>query len=114
MSSLHEFGLYTNNVLGALVGRTEGFYDDKKEIVSYAAMGAYTGLVILGIFIMIFANLYGAARLSWCYNTFHGASGGEKIIWSVLSFFFSGFYYPFYAIFLDPVCGRLQKGGRRQ
>lgn len=115
MPSLHDFGLYSNNVLGAIVGKTEGFYDDKKETTSYAMMGAYAGLVALGILIMIFANLYGAARLSWCYNTFYGASGGEKFIWSFLCFCFSGLYYPFYAIFLDPVCGRVaQKGGRRQ
>ncbi len=113
MSSLHDFGLYVNNVLGAVVGKSEGFYD-ASETTSYSSMGAYAGVSFLVIVILIFANLYGAARLSWCYNTFYGASGIEKFIWSFLCFFFSGFYYPFYAIFLDPVCGRVaQVGGRR-
>ena len=114
MSSLHDLGLYTNNVLGAIAGKSEGFYD-ASDSTSYSTMGAYAGIGVLLFFIFIIANLYGAARLSWCYNTFYGASGGAKFIWSLLCFFFSGFYYPFYAIFLDPVCGRVaQVGGRRQ
>jgi hypothetical protein len=114
MSSLHNFGLYTNNVLGAIVGKSEGFYDDKKESVSYSSVGAYAGIGVLLFFIFIIANLYGAARLSWCYNTFYGTTGFARFFWSLLCFFFSGFYYPFYAIFLDPVCGRVaQVGGRK-
>jgi hypothetical protein len=111
---LHEVGLYTNNVLGAVLGRSEGFYD-KNETTSYSMMGAYSVVVFVGILILIVANLYGAARLSWCYNTFYGTTGFLRFFWSFLCFFNSGLYYPFYAIFLDPVCGRVaQVGGRRQ
>ena len=35
---------------------------------------------------------YGAAKLS--YDTFHSVG------WAVLAFFFSGIYYPYYALFL--------------
>ena len=114
---LHDVGNYANNLIGSVVGSGEGFYDsstDDKSNGSFATLGAYFIFGVLFIVIMIFANLYGAARLSWCYNTFYGVSSGEKFIWSFLCFIFSGFYYPFYAIFLDPVCGRVaQRGGRR-
>lgn len=71
--------------------------------------------VVIFIVIIAIAVCYGAARLSWCYNTFYGADSASKVIFSVLCFLFPNFYYPFYALFLDPVCGRTknQSGGRR-
>ena len=114
MSALHDVGTYANNLLGAVVGKTEGFYDDKKEPVSHSSMGAYFITIVIVVIVVIFANLYGAARLSWCYNTFYGTTGFLRFFYSLLCFFNSGLYYPFYAIFLDPVCGRVnQVGGRR-
>ena len=85
---------------------------------STPAAEAYMGIgvfVIVFIIIIAFLVCYGAARLSWCYNTFYGESTGSKVIFSVLCFIFPNFYYPFYALFLDPVCGRVknQSGGKR-
>ncbi len=65
-------------------------------------------IIIIGFFVC-----YGAARLSWCYNTLYGASGVAKVIYSLLCFVFPYYYYPFYALFLNPVCGKAQVGGRR-
>lgn len=44
---------------------------------------------------------YGAAKLSYAYNTSVGSS--SAILWSILAFMFSGFYYPYYAFFVNPV-----------
>lgn len=72
-------------------------------------------IAVILTFIVAFFVCYGAARLSWCYNTFYGEPTGTKIIFSTLCFFFPNLYYPFYSLFLDPVCGRTaQRGGRRQ
>jgi len=78
------------------------------------------GVLGMGIAAMIFILIiaffvcYGAARLSWCYNTFYGESTSIKVIFSLLCFIFPYYYYPFYALFLDPVCGRkAQVGGKR-
>lgn len=78
---------------------------------SILGMGILAAVIII---IISFFVCYGAARLSWCYNSFYGASGAEKFIYALLCFIFPYYYYPFYALFLDPVCGRkAQVGGRR-
>jgi hypothetical protein len=79
-----------------------------------AFMGFELFLIIF-ILIIAIAVCYGAARLSWCYGTFNGDSTTSKVIFSTLCFIFPNFYYPFYALFLNPVCGRTknQSGGRR-
>ncbi len=71
-------------------------------------------LLVLFLGIIIIAMMYGAGRLSWCYNTFYGESSGVKWLWAILAAIFSGWYYPIYALFLNPLCG-LQRsvGGRR-
>ena len=63
--------------------------------------------IILGVVLLI-TILYsaGAARLSWCYNISVGNSKTEAFIWSFICFFFSGIYYPFYALVLNPVCNK--------
>ena len=68
-------------------------------------------LVLWAIVVLIFslATMYGAARLSYCYNIFIGNSETAALLYSILCFFFSGIYYPFYALSLSPVCG-LGKG----
>ena len=72
------------------------------------------GIAMVFILIIAFFVCYGAARLSWCYNTFYGESTSIKVIFSLLCFIFPYYYYPFYALFLDPVCGRkAQVGGKR-
>ena len=67
-------------------------------------MGLYVAYIMLALLLMIVVS-FGAAKLSYCYNIYMGSSEGVAFLWSILSFFFSGFYYPFYALFLDPLCG---------
>jgi hypothetical protein len=115
MQALESFGVYVNNVAGSLLGKNEGFYDASGAPINFATIGAFSLFSLILMFVVIFANCYGAARLSWCYNTFYGAGEGEKLLYALLCFFYSGIYYPFYAIFLDPVCGRLaQRGSSRK
>jgi hypothetical protein len=66
-------------------------------------MGVYMAYIMLALLLMIIVS-FGAAKLSYCYNIYMGSSEGVAFLWSLLSFFFSGFYYPFYALFLDPLC----------
>lgn len=113
--SLDSWGLYANNLIGALTGSPEGFYDASSNNSSDFAVFGLIFLIfnIINLIILIVC-LFGAAKLSWCYNTFYGKSEGEKILWSILCFIFAGFYYPYYALFLDPVCGRVaQRGGKK-
>lgn len=103
---------YALNIIHAVKGE-EKFTGTSTTVVE-TELGF--GIVVI-ILVLIIALLvcYGAARLSWCYNTFYGESTSAKVIFSVLCFCFPNFYYPFYALFLDPVCGRTknQSGGRR-
>ena len=74
------------------------------------------GFVLFCILCLIY-NI-GAVRLSWCYNTAAGTSLPLKVIYAILSFFFSSFYYPLYAFFLDEKCAQetpvYQIGGSRR
>jgi hypothetical protein len=65
------------------------------KLGSYLAFSA--GLVLF--FSIIYS--YGAAKLSYAYNTSVGSS--SAILWSILAFMFSGIYYPYYAYFVNPV-----------
>jgi hypothetical protein len=116
MQALESFGVYVNNVAGAITGKHEGFFDASgATVVNFAAIGAFGLFSLILMFVVIFANCYGAARLSWCYNTFYGAGEGEKLLYALLCFFYPGIYYPVYGIFLDPVCGRVaQRGGSKK
>ena len=80
-----------------------------------AAVGTY--LVAITGFFLVTAFLYsfGAAKLSYAYNTSIGSS--STFLWSILAFFFSGFYYPYYAYFVNPVGATpaaAMMGGRRK
>jgi uncharacterized protein with PQ loop repeat len=58
---------------------------------------------------------YGAANLSYCLNKSLGRSEIESLAWASLAFMFNMIYYPYYGIFLNPVCAakRTMVGGRR-
>jgi hypothetical protein len=102
---------YGMNIVYAIRGE-EHFIDASGAIGMPTGFGMF---FILLTFIIAFLVCYGAARLSWCYNTFYGESTTIKVIFSILCFFFPQLYYPFYALFLDPICGRVknQVGGKR-
>lgn len=66
----------------------------------------------------IIAYSAGAARLSWCYNKSLGTDTGLAIFYAFLAYSFAGFYYPYYGLFVNPVCSLRATpatiGGRRR
>jgi hypothetical protein len=85
----------------------DSFGDRSNEYFTNGNEGISTLSIVFGIFIVIFLLLSsgGAASLSWNYNMFIGNSSGISFFYAILAFLFSGFYYPFYAFFLNPVAG---------
>ena len=96
-----------------LFKKRESFASD----VPAEPMGSYIGPLIFSIFLSIFFGLlfcYGAAKLSYSYSIYTGNS--SAFFWSVLCFIFPSFYYPYYALMLNPVGGlrtNAMKGGRK-
>lgn len=68
---------------------------ESKPGVSVGLMsgGAGVTMTLSLSLIMTIIFSYGAAKLS--YDTFHSVG------WAVLAFFFSGIYYPYYALFVS-------------
>ncbi len=88
----------------------------KKEVAKSSSL-MITGVLTFILTLMIwFAAGYGAAKLSYCYNIHIGNSSGTAVVWSFLAFIFAGFYYPYYGLFLNPLCSipMVQSGGRRR
>jgi hypothetical protein len=107
---------YVRKVGNALLG-VEGFVEDEKgnTVVKTEEVAAVGGLILLYFLLMIALSIlvaFGAARQSYCYNIYIGNTEGVAILFAILCFFFPHFYYPFYALFLNPVCdlGRKNKG----
>lgn len=82
---------------------------DKKKLESVAVI-----IVLYSLFGLVigFAFAFGAARQSYCYNLYIGNSEGVAILFAALCFFFPQLYYPFYAIFLNPVCALGKKNNK--
>ena len=59
------------------------------------------------VFLVLFwlVSAYGAARLSYYYNM-NTSNSGSALFWSVLSFIFSDFYYPYYSYVLNPLSAK--------
>jgi len=79
------------------------------HLVAGAGVSALVGLAIVVIY------CYGAARLSYDYNIYMN-NHGSAFFWAVLCYFFAAIYYPYYAIFLNPVAslGTSMVGGKRR
>jgi hypothetical protein len=115
-----RLGEYLLNLWDALLGRTkrqrnEYFVTSDGIPVQTSAGGSIAVLIVVFLVTMAlsFIPAYGAAKLSYCYNTSIGNTE-SAFIWSLLAFFFCGLYYPYYALLLNPLCsagGRI--GGRR-
>jgi hypothetical protein len=114
-----------DRVIGIL-DTVSGFVADpaKATAKATASVGAAAvgGIFFTILFLILygFLNAYGAASLSYCYNLSIGNDSGVAFFYSIMCFFFSPVYYPFYAIFLNPVCsaGRVaaaqtQYGGKK-
>jgi hypothetical protein len=104
---------YFTNIVHVVRGE-ENFVGSTTPTSDYLLGFSVTALVFT--LIIAFAVCYGAASLSWCYNTYNGESDAAKFVFSILCFFFPNFYYPFYALFLNPLCGKTknQSGGSRR
>jgi len=124
----NEVSNYVKKLSNAIQGK-ESFADDSSVPVPNISVGTTPNLsvapsvgiagvlfyvLLLVIFFCLYA--YGAARLSYCYNIYNGSDSMTATLWSILSFFFAGWYYPIYGVFLNPVCriGPKQFGGRRR
>jgi hypothetical protein len=99
---------YLTNLMAAVQGkRVESYADAESSLgTSNGSMGvAAVFLALLGL-IPYFLFAYGAGKLSWCLNHSYG--------WSFLCFLFPGFYYPYYAFLLNPLCNVPMMGGKRR
>ena len=67
------------------------------------AGGAIMIYTIVGIVLSILFS-YGAARNSYCYNIAIGNTADVAFLFSILCFLFPQFYYPYYALALNPIC----------
>lgn len=93
-----------DSILNAVVVRSrqpilvqkEGF-ENPASIVGVTTLG-YAILVLTLLFLLAFAA--GAAKLSFVHSRDVGYSVPAAVVWAILAFFFSNFYYPYYAFFI--------------
>jgi hypothetical protein len=106
------------NLFNAIIGMVFALLGIKyKKIEYFKSNDAYISINFL-VFTIIsigFAILYGygAANLSYCYNKTIGKTDSEALLWAITAYFFSGIYYPYYGVFLNPTCSGSRVGGRR-
>jgi len=115
----------TNSAVAVVNKLAEGFLgksgepfvtqtDGNVQVNSGAAakLGVFAMLSSLLVFIFLMITSYGAARLSYCYNISVGNTTDAAFLFSILCFFFPSFYYPYYALVLNPLCmkGRNNRG----
>ena len=92
-------GNYVTNVAAAISGY-EGFTSNHPDAPAlYKSSMIFITMYLA--FILLFA--YGAASLSYNYNVSIGTSGELTLVYSILAFVFSSFYYVYYALFLNPL-----------
>jgi len=90
---------YLTNVAAALTGQQGFTTQSTQSDVLYT-----TSLTVLMFYIfLLFISGAGAAYLSYNYNIYIGNSAGTAMTFAVINFIFSAFYYPYYALFLDPL-----------
>ena len=91
---------------------TDALKKTPKRVLGVAAFLSLWGLIF------VIAICAGSARLSYCYNIAIGNSADLAALFAVLCFFFPNFYYPYYALFLNPLCAATRSrgilGGRRR
>ena len=90
---------YLTNLAAAVTGQ-QGFIGNPRQ-----EENVYATAVAILLFYILFLIVFGigAARLSYNYNISVGHSAGAAMAYAILNFFFSSFYYPFYALVLDPL-----------
>ena len=98
-----------NKTKKMLLGGTEPFVSDASGTtkVNTGAIAQVSGMIFIYIFLLIAFGIvfcYGSARTSYCYNIAIGNTADVAFLFSVLCFFFPNFYYPYHALFLNPLC----------
>jgi hypothetical protein len=98
--------LYTSGADKLLAKGKEAF-QQQQQAAAAAATSASTAQNVFFILYLVFAVLagFGAAYLSWTYNKYRGTNTLITVIYAILAFLFSEFYYPLYAFFLNPIRG---------
>ena len=99
--------LYTSGADKLLAKGKEAFQQYASEEAAAAATSASTAQNVFFILYLVFAVLagFGAAYLSWTYNKYMGTGTALALLYAILAFLFSEFYYPLYAFFLNPIRG---------
>jgi len=88
---------YVGRVANALVGR-DNFQNEENYFLSLSVVLIYLFFVI--------AFSVGAAVLSYRYNRSVGTGSAATVVYMLLAFLFSYFYYPFYALVLSAKSSR--------
>lgn len=96
----YEIGQYFLRLLKAILGY-EAFTNSGE--INTDAIAGIGFIILLGILFAI-ANAFGAAYQSYCYNIYIGNTSGVAVVYAILCSFFPHLYYPFYALFLNPIC----------
>lgn len=87
---------------------TAMYYMGSPDKIAYVGV---SGIVMFGLVVLY---CYGAAKLSYDYNIYINNSG-YAFMWAFLWYFLPFIYYPYYAIFLNPLVGSApMTGGRRR
>ena len=109
MVNLHEY--FTTLGYALLGNKSEGFADVSgvSHAVGTVGIKTFGFLWSIAVLILLLCNVFGAVHLSWCYNKYIGTPTSLSIFYGTLCFFFPMLYYPFYGVFLDPLCG-VKKG----
>ena len=101
----------TTDASGTVLINSEGA--QQLGTVVAESFGVMVLVIILGS-ILIFFNMYGAARTAYCHTKYFGGSDGMAIGYSVLAVVFLQVFYPIYAVFFNPLCGLTKPvGGKR-
>jgi len=82
---------YINRVANAVLGRSDNFQNSD----------AYSLTVVLIYLFFVLSFSVGAAVLSYRYNRSIGTGSTPTVIYMMLAFLFSYFYYPFYVLVLS-------------
>jgi hypothetical protein len=99
---------YVVDVANAVTGtRQDGFGIENTGEQALNDFSA-SALILYGMFLLALST--GAALLSYNYNRSVGTSSTLTVVYVILAFTFSSFYYPYYAFMLSPVQA---KGNRR-
>jgi hypothetical protein len=92
-------------------------YKNTDTVKNHANNNPGIASMLIFVFVLFFfygiVYCYGAAKLSYNYNTSIG--NDWAFFWAVICYFFAGIYYPYYAIFLNPVSATgFMTGGRKR